>query len=386
MQGFWQRIRTRIAGFGKLVLASNRTPGQVFIAIVLGCIVGCLPLYGVQIFLCMGLCRLLNLNLPIMYGAANISIPPLLPPLAWASVQLGEKLWHGHFLRLVRHDFSGVPMLELIKRFFVAWLIGGILLGAIIGTIIGGIIYLILRHRARQAAAATPTEVAIDAAIRRAANRYAQTPRKFRYYAAAKYRMDPCYRALCARIPEDSQVVDLGCGLGMLALALAELGGNRRTLGIDWDGPKIEAGNAAARDLPTGTVTLVRDDVRNAAIPPCEVITIIDVLHYYDPATQTAILERAVSALKPGGHLFIRETDPEKAGGARLTRWFERNMVRWGWNRGPQVYYRPLTELHTELARLGCASEQLAVAGATHPGNVLLCAVKPPRVEQAGPR
>jgi hypothetical protein len=105
---------------------------------------------------------------------------------------------------------------------------------------------------------------------------------------------------------------------------------------------------------------------------------------------QTQVLTRATAALRAGGQLLIRETDPGRRGGARVTRFIERLMVRLGWNRGPAVHYRPLAELHAELHALGLATTQVELAGATHPGNVLLCAHKdaaesPPaqRVERA---
>ena len=218
-----------------------------------------------------------------------------------------------------------------------------------------------------------PDEIA--AALSRAALRYRKTPRKFRYYAVAKYRMDPCYRALCERIPDATQGLDLGCGLGMLAVALAELGEGRQTLGIDWDAAKIAAGQQAAVGL--WGVTLQRGDLREQPFAPCDFITLVDVLHYYEPAVQTQVLQRAAAALRPGGQLLIRETDPERRGAVRLTRFIERLMVRLGWNRGPAVHYRPLAALHAELRALGLATEQLELAGATHPGNVLVCAHRP---------
>ena len=47
------------------------------------------------------------------------------------------------------------------------------------------------------------------------------------------------------------------------------------------------------------------------------------------------LTQRAASALRPGGQLLIRETDPERRGAVRLTRLIERPMVRLGWNRPP---------------------------------------------------
>lgn len=372
MPGFLRRLHHRVLEYGKLLLAEHRSPGRVAVAIVLGCIVGCLPLTGLQLFICMGLSRLLRLNLPIMYGAANISLPPIVPFIGWASVQIGEWLLHGRFLELSRDYFVRTPFREIFKRFFVAWMIGGTIFGGTVGTIGATIVYAILRRKNRT----QQLSDVVLSAIARAAARYRVTPRKFRYYAAAKYRMDPCYRALCARIGENTQVVDLGCGLGMLGVALCELGGGRKTLGIDWDAEKIAAGTQATRDLDPSTITLRRDDLRTAELLPCDVVTLIDVLHYYDATTQVEVLTRAAAALHLGGHLFIRETDPSRAGGARLTRWFERTMVRFGWNRGPQVHYLPIETLRAELGKLGFTVEQVEVAGTTHPGNVLLCAEK----------
>lgn len=368
--GYFRKLHTRILAYGKLLLSEHRCPEEVAFAIFLGCIVGCLPLTGVQIFICIALARFLSLNLPIMYGAANISLPPVVPFIAWASVQLGERVLHGRYLALHRSDFVGARLPELIKRFFVAWMVGGTLLGGTLGLIFGTAVYAILRQRARRALPADP----IALAICRAAQRYAQTPRKFRYYARAKYRMDPCYTALLRRIPEGALVVDLGCGLGMLGVALAELGGGRRTWGVDWDAEKIAAGTRAANGLE---VVLCKGDLRTAELPACDVVVLVDVLHYYDAATQTAILTRAAAALLPSGRLLLRETDAARRGGVRLTRFFERAMVRLGWNHGPKVYYRPIAELVQTLHGLGFTTEQLEVAGKTHPGNVLLCAVRP---------
>ena len=389
-------LRLRARELARLIWREHRSPARVAGALFVGFIVGCTPLFGLQLFLCMGLSWLLRLNLPIMYGAANISIPPLVPLLGWASVELGTYAASGRLLALSRADFTAARLPGTLKVCFWAWLRGGILLGAALGAVVGGVVYGLLRRRARVlpleeivperslepaggvdgAAPAAPTvRPDIAAALTAAARRYAATPRRFRYYARAKYRLDPCYSALCARIPAGAAVVDLGCGLGMLAVALAELGEGRCTLGIDWDGAKIAAGQQAAVGL--AGVTLRQGDLREQTLAACDFITLVDVLHYYEPAVQTRVLQRAAAALRPGGQLLIRETDPARRGGARLTRFIERLMVRLGWNRGPAVHYRPLAELHAELCALGLATEQLELAGATHPGNVLVCARRP---------
>ena len=81
-------LHRRILQVWQLLWSQHRAPGRVFFALLLGFVVGCTPLFGVQIFICMALARLLRLNLPIMYAAANISIPPMVPVLGLTSVSI----------------------------------------------------------------------------------------------------------------------------------------------------------------------------------------------------------------------------------------------------------------------------------------------------------
>jgi len=217
----------------------------------------------------------------------------------------------------------------------------------------------------------TPCEP-IERALEAAASRYVGLSGRFRWYARIKYRMDPCYRVIAQQIDGDSFTVDLGTGLGMLPVLLGELGGRRRVLGIEWDREKLRCGLHAARGLPD--VELVEGDMHTFALPPCDVITLIDVLHYHDPGSQRALLDRCRAALRPGGRLLIREGDGARGGGARWTRFVESCATRMGWNRGPAVLFRPIAELRAALVELGFRVEEDEAAGRLHPGNVILAA------------
>jgi SAM-dependent methyltransferase len=300
-------------------------------------------------------------------------------------VQLGTFLASGHALHLHRADFHGPRLAATAARFFWAWMLGGVVLGGALGVVAGGLAFGLLRRRSAPAADPAPTDLddpeararsaAIAEALSRASRRYDRSPPRYRHYARFKYRLDPVYAALCAEIPAGAEVLDLGCGLGMLPIALAELGHARRAVGLDWDAGKIAAGQQAAQGLPS--VELSRADLRTAPLPACDALTLVDVLHYYDAATQREVLGRAAAALRPGGRLLVRETDPALRGGARLTRLIERAAVRLGWNRGPRVTYRPIAELCAELAALGLDVSHRPLAATTHPGNVLLTATRP---------
>ncbi len=366
-------LRSRIHDLGRLILSQHRSPGRVAWALVLGFVVGCTPTFGVQILICVLLATALRLNLPIMYAAANVSIPPMVPLIGFASVQLGELVRLGHFASLSRADFAADRLHGTVVRFFWAWLRGGVLLGAAIGVVVGGLVYLYLRRRRAGAESPAMDPARADAltqVIERAAERFAQAHPRYRYYARYKYRLDPVYRALCEQVPPDAELVDLGCGLGMLPIALGEAGRGRRLCGLDWDADKIAVGQQAAASLPQ--VELVHKDIHTSGVPSADVVTLIDVLHYYPASEQDALLAEVARALRPGGLLFIRETDPARQGGAGLTRFIERAMVRLGWNVGPAVRYRPLDELAAALSRLGFSVSQAELAATTHPGNVLL--------------
>jgi uncharacterized protein (DUF2062 family) len=353
-------LRKKVHELARHILHEHTEPSRVAAAIVVGCIVGCTPLFGLHIVLCLALAWVLGLNQVIVYGAANLSIPPMIPLLGFLSVQLGEQVLHRHWLTLHRADFTWSGTREIAHRFFAAWLVGGTLLGAAIGLCAGTIVYTILILR-RQ-----------TGPISQASRRYDGLHPRFKWYARMKYRMDPCYRAIAPLVPEGAFTVDLGCGLGMLPVLLGVMGGRRRALGVEWDRDKVACGVHAARELDG--VEIVEGDVRTQEIPACDVITLVDMLHYYDADTQRALLARCRAALRPGGRLLVREGDRERRGGARWTRFVENAMVRFGWNRGPDVRFRPVAELRADLESLGFRVRVDEVAGKLHPGNVLLVA------------
>ncbi|MCU1276971.1 MAG: Glutamate synthase large chain [bacterium] len=363
MKGLRARLRALLAA----LLHEHTAPARLAAAVLVGCIVGCTPLFGLHFFVCVALAYALGLNKIVVYGAANLSIPPMVPLLGFASVQLGERLRHGGWLALRRGDFALANVRALAKIFFVDWMLGGVVLGAAIGLVAGAITWSILAaRRARKLRTADAIGAAIDVARRR----YDGLHARFKWYARMKYVMDPCYRSIAALVPPGAFVVDLGSGLGMLPVLMGLLGDGRRALGIEWDGKKVACGVHATRTLDG--IEIVEGDARTVEIPSCDVITLVDMLHYWDAAVQRALLSRCRAALRPGGRLLVREGDPSRRGGARFTRAIEWIVTKLGWNRGPTVRFRPVAELRADLEALGFIVRIDEVAAATHPGNVLL--------------
>jgi uncharacterized protein (DUF2062 family) len=368
-----KKLRQQLHQLFNHLLHEHTAPSRLAAAVLVGCIVGCTPLFGFHIILCVALAWLLGLNQLVVYGAANLSIPPLVPFIGFASVQLGERLRHGQWLNLSRSDFQLAQLRVTLTTFFTDWLVGGVALGGLIGLGAGGLVWLILTQRRKRARSDDPIGNAIAAAQRR----YDGLHPRFKWYARMKYVMDPCYRAIAPHVPPGAFAVDLGSGLGMLPVLLGVMGEGRRALGVEWDEAKVACGAHARRGLDG--VDVIAGDARSFVVPPCDVITLVDVLHYWDAKTQLTILAHCKNALRPGGRILVREGDPERRGGARWTRAVERLVTRLGWNRGPAVRFRPIGELRAELESLGFVVHVDEVAARTHPGNVLLIAemVKP---------
>lgn len=350
-----RRFREQLRKLGMLILTEHTTPSRVGWAVTVGVVIGCTPFYGFHILLCLGLAWALRLNKLIMYAAAHVSTPPLAPFIGFASIQLGEWLRFGRFVFPSIAALRATPMLDLAKQFFLDWLIGGAVIGVVSGALFGFLTYAILSRRA-------PLE------LRQASARYRGTPRKFRWYAFFKYRMDPCYSAAAPLIASEAHVLDLGAGIGMLATLLKVRGHKGTITMVEWDEEKA----ACAARVCGGEV--LRGDAWAVPLPFVQVVTLFDMLHYRDADAQRALLARIADRLPARGLLLIRENDADARGG--FTRWVERLAVKWGWNRASTTHFRSAAALAADLEAAGFESTYGPVAAGTHPGNVLFTAYK----------
>lgn len=154
--------------------------------------------------------------------------------------------------------------------------------------------------------------------------------RALRKYVYWKIRTDPAYPAVAERLRgrEAQPLLDLGCGVGALPFFLRELGVTAPVIGIDFDERKIEAARQAAtryRDLD-----FVTGDVRNP-LPDGHNVLLIDVLQYFEPASQQQILANVARAVPPGGVAIIRQGIRDDSWRHTVTRFVDRagRAVRW---------------------------------------------------------
>ncbi len=118
----------------------------------LGLFVGCLPLYGLHLGICLGLAWALRLNKATVYLAANISNPLLAPLLVAAGIAIGEWLRFGHW-RPIDLDQGGdfIDKLALLSGHlpdvFLSCLLGDAVLGLGLAVVVGPLVWLWARWR-----------------------------------------------------------------------------------------------------------------------------------------------------------------------------------------------------------------------------------------------
>lgn len=345
-------LRASLGRAYRRIRGSDLTPLRFALSLAVGLWVGCLPLYGVHFFLCALLTLPLRLNFLVAYAAAHISIPPTVPFLWFAALQLGSLVLSGGWLALSWSEFT----LARAGQLGGMLLLGSLLLGAILGGVGGVLAYVVARSAgARTSTVSAATQV--ERAVLRTAERYARAPRSARYYVRLKLLLDPLAEQLAAVfrsfLPDASRdlvIVDAGTGRGQYALFLHELGVVGTSWGFDHDAEKVALAQAAAGGLDAH---FAAGDLRHAPYPPCDVVLFLDVLHYLSASEQALVLERAALALRDNGHVLVRETDDGAGFGARLALWFERVGRSFGINRGERLELVSTRRLEDNLQRAG---------------------------------
>jgi len=170
------------------------------------------------------------------------------------------------------------------------------------------------------------------------------TRRWMRFYSRGKLRHDPAFRAAFNRIGDSPlPLLDIGCGVGLLAFYLRERGFAREVLGLDVDENKIREGQAVAGKYYAG-ITLRASDV--SALPEFSGnVAMLDVLHYLPADVQQRALAEMAGRVATGGWCFIRTTPRDGSWRFRFTQieeWFARVI---SWMARPVVTYPTLAQI-----------------------------------------
>ena len=230
------------------------------------------------------------------------------------------------------------------------------------------------------AAAATGPTPALDAAT---AARIAAAFRPARwygnrtayFYTRAKLRTDPLYPGVIAALRGcDAPLLDLGCGMGLLAHALRDARLDMAYRGVDIDAGKIAHAARAAASAGLRNVAFEAMDLSTRTPAHHGSVAVLDVLQFVSPAAQSSILGAAIAMVAPGARLVIRTGLDDGSARARTTRRIDvlSRALRW-MNAGPQSYPDP-DALRARFDAAGLAAMFSPLYGRTPFNNWLVVA------------
>jgi 2-polyprenyl-3-methyl-5-hydroxy-6-metoxy-1,4-benzoquinol methylase len=135
--------------------------------------------------------------------------------------------------------------------------------------------------------------------------------RWLRHYVRGKLRNDQIYSTAYDLLqPSENPILDVGCGVGLLAFYLRERACRQPVLGLDVDARKIRCGSEIAAKQYED-VELRLHDVQGPLPVFSGNIVLFDVLHYLPHAAQRALLSNLSGRIAPGGLLIIRDCPRE---------------------------------------------------------------------------
>jgi len=201
-------------------------------------------------------------------------------------------------------------------------------------------------------------------------------PSRYRYwYSLSKLALDPLYDSAPAAFADDqTPVLDLGCGIGLLLHCLRAEGRQLPYFGVDTDAAKI----AAAQDACT------RGGHGNAKFEVCDLsvqvpehrgsVALLDVLQYLPPEQQPALLAQAAQCISKDGQLVIRTGLADGSWRSTMTRATDRFGHLVGWMQTSFKAQPSATDLSTLLRRHGLRADFKPLWGRTPFNNWLVIA------------
>ncbi len=183
-----------------------------------------------------------------------------------------------------------------------------------------------------------------------------------RIFARFKLRLDPMFSELPDLLGDDGPLrtaLDIGCGYGIPACALAEWHPGIRVYGLEPDPERVRV--AAAALGPDGDAAVgSAPEMDGPGFPDrFDLALLLDVVHYLPDPAFDLTLRRLYDKLEPDGRLVIRAVIPPSDNGSRLWRLeaVKRRLT------GAAAWYRPDGRVRERVTAAGFSTEHAEMSG-----------------------
>jgi len=194
-------------------------------------------------------------------------------------------------------------------------------------------------------------------------------------YVLSKLRSDPLYPGVLDALRGSSApLLDMGCGLGLLAHALRHDGQALPYRGVDNDAAKIRRAAGVARRAGLAASDFEVMDLATTLPAHRGSVAILDVLQYLPAEAQSALLRRAAAMLDGDGRLVLRMALADDSRRGRISRIGDRAANWIGWMQFRPRHYPDAATLRALLEQAGLQVSLAPLYGNTPFNNWLLVA------------
>lgn len=164
-------------------------------------------------------------------------------------------------------------------------------------------------------------------AIRHSLGRYKGQSLPIQGFVRVRHLLAPLARVLDA-MPDSGRMLDVGCGHGLFANAMALGSAQRQVLGVDPSGAKIAVARGSSAGLPN--VRFEQGLVQDVQERDFDGISILDVLYLLPIEEKLAVLRACRERISPNGVLVLKTNDTRPPWKYRVARLQEQLMTGLG--------------------------------------------------------
>ncbi len=198
------------------------------------------------------------------------------------------------------------------------------------------------------------------------------------YYTRAKLQSDPVYSAVAREIAGSPlPLLDIGCGIGLLAHYLRACGHGAEVTGFDYDTRKIASARQMAARAGHQGLHFESGDARTGLPDFCGHVVILDILQFFTEPEQDALLRAAAARVAPGGRLIIRSGLKDDSWRFRITVLGDYLAKLTLWMKAAPTRYPDAEQFRRVLGHAGLQVRIEPMWGGTPFNNYLIVGEKP---------